>query len=222
MRGTFKDLTGTKFGRLTVTKRLPNNKFNMIVWECLCDCGNIHNVSANCLLQKQTFSCGCQKKESVSKACKTHGKSRTKLHKVWISMRGRCNNHNDKNYNHYGDRGISVCEEWDTYKCFYDWSIKNGYIEGLQIDRINNDGNYCPENCAWVTSMVNMSHTSRSNHININGEIKCLSEWSRIMKANPPTFWRWFRKGKKYCAIKFSERLNKEIYFIENKYIILD
>ncbi|MDR0441837.1 MAG: hypothetical protein LBH44_00345 [Treponema sp.] len=89
------------------------------------------------------------------------GFNTTKLYAVWESMRQRCNNPNSKPYPHYGGRGIVMCQEWDDFQNFYNWALSSDYKEGLSIDRIDNDGNYCPENCQWMTVSENASKGSR-------------------------------------------------------------
>ena len=97
-------------------------------------------------------------------------------------MKNRCNNQNCERYEDYGGRGIQVCDEWkDDFKSFYDWAMNNGYEEHLTIDRINNNGNYEPGNCRWVTNIV-QANNSRHNHcVTYKGETHSLSEWSRIL-----------------------------------------
>lgn len=148
------DLTGERYGRLTVIReaeRLYSKSGKMIRrWECLCDCGNVVVVRHGDLRSGRTLSCGCYNKAKES-AVKKHGYSRTKLYKVYISMRQRCNNEKNKAYPYYGGRGIKVCDEWENDpQSFITWANKNGYQEGLTIDRINVDGDYCPKNCRWT------------------------------------------------------------------------
>lgn len=102
------------------------------------------------------------------------------LYKVWTAMKQRCRNPNCKPYPRYGGRGISICDEWESdYKSFRAWAYDSGYSIGLSIDRIDNDGNYCPENCRWTGRDVQMSNTSRNRLITVNGVSRTLSEWSR-------------------------------------------
>lgn len=152
-----KDLTGKRFGRLVVVKRVGSNKKGNSIWECHCDCGNISNVVGYSLTDGKSRSCGCLQKEAVAnmnKTCKrTHGKKNTRLYRIWNGMKDRCFNKNSPDYNSYGGRGITVCEEWkQSFECFYIWAVSNGYSDSLSIDRINGDGNYEPDNCRWATA----------------------------------------------------------------------
>ena len=109
---------------------------------------------------------------------KTHNKSNTKIYRVWNGIKQRCNNPNDGFYYCYGLKGIKICEEWSgNFSCFYDWSIKNGYKEGLTIDRIKNNGNYEPNNCRWATNKEQGNNKRTNKMIEYRGEIKTLSEW---------------------------------------------
>lgn len=179
---TFKDLTGQKINSLTVIKRAedkiqPSGR-RKVQWECLCDCGNKTIVEASHLLSGHTRSCGCLKGEK-------HKKAGSKIYAVWNTMRARCHNPNNTSYERYGAKGVKVCKEWaGSFTAFYNWALENGYKDGLTIDRIDNNRNYCPENCRWVTAKE-QNRNKRNNHfITYKGETKCLGEWAEILNLN--------------------------------------
>lgn len=176
------DLTGMKFGRWTVLKfaeaRCTPCGKRRLMWECQCECGTVRLVEGSRLTGGYSKSCGCligdYNKENKTK----HGKRNTKLYKTWISMKDRCSNPNTEAFKDYGKRGIKVCDEWASdFGKFYDWSIKNGYKNGLTIDRINVNGNYEPSNCRWST-MKEQNNNRRSNHyITYKGKTQTISQW---------------------------------------------
>ena len=159
------DLTGKKYGMITVIRRSEktgNGKKPTVLWECVCDCGKEMIVSSSALLTGHTVSCGCKKIK--------HGFShKERLYNTWGCMRQRCNNPNNTSYEHYGGRGISICDEWNDYVNFRNWAYANGYDDTLSIDRINNDGNYEPSNCRWVNNEVQTNNQSRNRIIEYKG-----------------------------------------------------
>ena len=160
--GKILDLTGRKFSSLSVIKKSDEIKCGNVMWECQCDCGNTTLVTSYNLRSGRIGSCGCQKAKLTTE--KTTGENNpnykhnlrnTKLYTIWAMIKQRCSNPNHKNYKDYGGRGITICEEWSNdVQVFYDWSMKNGYEEGLTIDRIDNDKGYSPDNCRWTTMKV--------------------------------------------------------------------
>lgn len=159
---------GDKFEKLTVVE-LPDkrNKEGKLLVVCKCDCGNIVEVVKYKLVQqyKPIRSCGCLRLERVHQNKTRHGESggaivgnRSKLYRTWSNMKSRCYNPNVRSYADYGAKGITVCDEWlNSYETFRDWALSNGYQEDLTIDRINPHGDYCPENCRWLTLHDNSS-----------------------------------------------------------------
>ena len=129
----------------------------------------------------QTGCRDCTKRDADlarRKSLTKHGLSDSPLMRVWIGMRSRCNNPKRKEYKNYGGRGIKVCDEWDDFAVFYSWARKNGWAKGLDIDRIDNDGDYSPENCRVVSRKENLRHTRHNRHLEAFGESKIMIEWS--------------------------------------------
>lgn len=176
------DLTEMKFGRLRVIKRAENNKYNRAQWLCECECGNTVIVSGNALLKGNTKSCGCLNAEMVKKSKnKIHGMTNTRLFNCWSAMKDRCSNENNQAYINYGGRGIKVCSEWlHDFQAFYDWAVSHGYADNLTLDRKDVNGNYCPENCQWITKKEQQSNKRTNRYIEYNGETKTIAEWARI------------------------------------------
>ena len=187
--GKFIDLTNKRFGRLVVIKRIENrvygNKYIKTCWECACDCGNTITATTQDLRKGDVLSCGCLKIEKQKERLTVHGEHDTKLHNIWCAMRRRCNNVNNKDYKYYGGRGIHVCNEWiDNYIEFNKWARASGYKYGLTIDRIDTNGDYCPNNCRWI-SIKDQCNNRRSNKlVTYKGETHTIKEWSE--KCNIP------------------------------------
>lgn len=214
-----KDLKGMRFGRLLVIGEHGKDKYHYMNWVCLCDCGNTHITSSSSLIGGDTKSCGCFKIDMLTKRLTKHGLivgGITPLYRVWNNMRSRCLYPSVKAYKNYGGRGISVCDEWNNFEPFHEWAINNGYSEKLQLDRINNDGNYCPINCEFVTRKENLQHTRNRNKLIINGIEKGIREWANEIPITIDVFYRWFAQGEQYTKIKFSKYLKIEIWEIKS------
>lgn len=189
----FKDLTGQKFGRLTVLKlayKKPknNNKGTRCYWLCQCECGNTKNVLTEALKSGHTKSCGCLGKEQRLKSNTTHNLSNTRLHCIWLGMKNRCYCKDNKRYIRYGGRGISICNEWkNDFLSFYNWAITNGYNDNLTIDRIDVNGNYEPDNCRWTTQKQQARNTRRNHYLTYNNETLTVAEWAEKLNIKYST-----------------------------------
>ncbi|MBQ1293078.1 MAG: hypothetical protein IIY21_03510 [Clostridiales bacterium] len=159
---------GDRFGRLLVIERAPNVGRNT-AWKCICDCGNETIVRGIYLVRHATQSCGCLRKTSPKKRQTIILGCKHPLYRKWVNMKSRCYNSNVHDYENYGARGITICEEWlHDPNAFILWSLANGWKDGLQIDRIDNDKGYSPKNCRFVTLLENKAN-QRKKHVH-NGE----------------------------------------------------
>lgn len=172
------DLTGKKFGRLTVVKRAKNSAKCETMWECICDCGSSVVVRGRSLTQGITKSCGCSRKDPRPYR-RTHGMSKTRLYRIWSLIKDRCENENSHAYQRYGGRGIKLCPEWAKPDSFFEWALSHGYEDGLSIDRIDNDGDYCPENCRWTDCYTQSNNTRRNRYLTLDGKTKTLAMWCK-------------------------------------------
>lgn len=196
-----KDLTGQRFGRLTVLYR-ANNVGEMAKWHCRCDCGNEVDVFAGNLKKKNhSTSCGCYQEERRSEVHTTHGMSHTRLDGVFNKMKQRCYNPNNPSYPSYGGRGIGICKEWlDDPSEFYKWMYANGYRDDAEygettIERNDNNKGYSPENCS-IKPLKDQANNRRTNlFIEHNGVRKTLAQWRDFFGLS-----QW--QAYKYLVIK--------------------
>lgn len=205
-----KDLTGMKFGRLTAIspERTSSGAYG---WKCVCDCGNITITTSTKLKSGHTQSCGCYRKEMLANNTNgmKHGLTfengkKARLYQIWSCMRTRCHNKNDGHYPDYGGRGITICDEWKDYQQFHDWAIRNGYKDGLSIDRIDVDGNYEPNNCRWATIF--------QQNINKRNSIKALYQGNKL-----PLVIISQLTGIKYQTLIYHHRKGDVNQYIEEK-----
>lgn len=199
----FIDLTGQKFGKLTVLKRVDDHitkgghRFTMYL--CKCDCGNEIKVKGTCLRRGKTRSCGCLKVEAQRKLIKfntTHSCSNTRLYRIWSHFKGRCNNPTDKAYKKYGGRGIKVCDEWQEFQPFYNWAMANGYSDNLTIDRIDVNGNYEPDNCRWTNYKIQVRNRRITKTVFYNGKEYPLGELAEMLKCDYKHLWYVLKRIK--------------------------
>lgn len=152
-----------------------------------------------------------RQRDSKGRYMPIHNGKHTKLYRVWCGIKERCNNPNNKKYYRYGGRGIAVCEQWqDDFDSFRSWALSNGYEEGLTIDRVNNDDNYSPDNCRWVTRREQNRNYSRNHMITYNGKTQCISDWEAETGINRATIL--FRlKSNKPLEVVFDSRDRRKL-----------
>lgn len=193
-----KNLTGEKFGRLTVIGLHPTET-RKTYWACQCECGNVKVVRSDSLQSGAIRSCGCLKKQQDRAnltANHSHKMSGTRIYWIWQGLKGRCYNPHDARYERYGGRGITVCDEWkNSFESFYDWAIANGYSESLTIDRRDNDKGYSPDNCRWATNKEQSNNRSTNIRITIGNATKSLTEWCEIFELDFGTVVERYRRN---------------------------
>lgn len=175
---TGKKFVGKKFDMLTVlSKTEKRNPSGFILYECLCDCGNICYRPTHSLTNKKFHSCGCQTMK-YKNSKEYHRMTNTRIYHIYYGMKTRCYNPQDKNdRKYYAEKGIKVCQEWlDSFLVFYEWSMKNGYNDNMTIDRIDSSKDYCSENCRWITMRENLQNKSVVPKYHVDGLELTLSE----------------------------------------------
>lgn len=172
------DLTGEKYGYLTVMGRAPQDTYYGSKWRCKCVCGKECVVLSSNLRSGRQTSCGCIKTLKAIQRNTTHGVSGNAIYTCWKDMIHRCENPRHASYPDYGGRGIKICEEWHEPKIFYDWSISHGWKKGLTLDRIDNDRDYEPSNCRWTTWEVQANNKRKNHSITYNGKTQTIAQWS--------------------------------------------
>lgn len=185
MRNTskIKDLSGQKFNMLTAIRIAQRNPLK---WECKCDCGNTCYVSSKNLIHNHQKSCGCLSHIGNPK----HNQSYTRVYRIYAKIKRRCFVQDDPAYDRYGGRGITMCDEWkNSFESFSNWAYANGYKQEYSIDRIDNNGNYCPENCRWTDPITQGNNKRNNKYYTYNGTTKTLSEWCREKNMSYKVVW---------------------------------
>ena len=187
-----KDLTGEKFGRLTVLKFVSKAKDGHAVWLCECTCGRTVNVYR----PKRTFSCGCLATELLTERSTTHGEGgKTTEYWIWRAIKIRCLNPKNKSYKHYGGRGIKICPEWlNNYEIFLH-DMGRRPTKNHSIDRIDNNAGYCKENCRWATSTEQAYNRQNTIILRWCGVLATVKDWSRITGIEKATIYARLKRN---------------------------
>ena len=189
------NLTGERFGKLVAIKTIGKNKNGGYLWQCKCDCGNEIIANVGNLKNGHTKSCGCLRVDRCKTNFTKHGLEHTRLYGIWSDMRLRCYDEKNIAYHRYGGRGITICDEWkNDVKAFYDWATANGYKDSLTIDRIDNDGNYCPENCRWATVKEQASNRRSNILVTHNGKTQTMKKWANEVGTPYKVVWARMQK----------------------------
>jgi hypothetical protein len=174
-----KDMIGKRFGLLTVLEKAEQrNSRGLNCYICQCDCGNKVTVCGRDMTRGHTQSCGCLRKNIAHNRLVKHNGCGSRLYSIWKSMNSRCNNENTNYYKHYGGKGVKICDSWKDYAVFKEWALANGYNDNLTLDRIDFNGDYCPENCRWLTMKEQSNNRSSNHRITYKGMTKTISEWA--------------------------------------------
>ena len=198
------NLTGERFGKLTAISIDHKGNGSRTYWKCKCDCGGTRIVSNDHLRNGDVTDCGCYRKH-ISHWQK-HNMSNSRLYTIWSLMKQRCHNKKRVEYKDYGGRGIKVCDEWLNSTTFIDWALNNGYSDELTLDRIDNNGNYCPSNCRWVDKKTQMRNRRNNHCVTYKGQTKTLTEWA---EENGLTYAQLLKRLK--LGWSFEETISKPI-----------
>lgn len=222
---------GQQFGYWTIlredTEREEKDNRKIKYCICRCKCGTVKSVNFNNVTRGLSKSCGCYKQETTRSRSRKHGKTGTRLYQTWINMRRRCYEKTNKRYKNYGGRGITVCDEWQGEKGFVkfsEWAMRTGYDETAKygtctLDRIDYNGNYCPENCRWVT--IQEQNVNRTNNVYVTyaGITMTLKEWADYFEEDQSLFHGRYENGwdkkriieqpKRGCDEKWQQKLNR-------------
>lgn len=188
------DLTGQRFGRLTV-QNYSHSIRGLAIWNCECDCGSSTTTRGSELRKGTTLSCGCLRKEITSERFTRHGRCQTRMYSIWSDMKKRCDNPNHKHYDKYGGRGIAYCERWKDFTNFYE-DMHATYQDHLTIDRIDFNGNYEKGNCRWTTMDVQWNNTRKCVFIEIDGIRDTVKNMCRKYNSKYDRVVRCIKQGK--------------------------
>ena len=190
-----------RFGRLVVVgiRRERRGKRDMIIAHCRCNCGREKDVFWQALADGRVKSCGCLNRELAAmrgRESTKHGGSRTRLYRIYSSMRERCYRPQHMHYANYGGRGIDVCPEWrGDFAAFREWAMSHGYADNLSIDRIDNDRGYSPDNCRWADAKTQCGNRRTCHMLTVDGQTHTLSEWARISGIKNSTIRERLKRG---------------------------
>lgn len=187
-------ISGQTFGDLQCIRLEGRNERGSFMYLCRCACGKKTIARKADLVAGKTKSCGCGQGKRSHGLSRQNGRKRP-LYSVWIGMRQRCENPEDRNFKRYGGRGILICDEWDDFQVFYNWAMTHGYERGLTIERKDNNGDYCPDNCIWIPLNMQTRNREVSRLLTYNGQTLTFGEWGRIYGIDRTTLEGRIKRG---------------------------
>lgn len=189
------DITGQKFNMLTAIKPLRNDKYNKVIWQFKCDCGNTYEAVGSNVKCGEIKNCGCIHGNKQYSNFDYDNPSHKRAYRIWNDMKRRCFCTNRKDYPRYGGRGITMCDNWLNFQNFWDWSLTNGYDDNLSIDRINPNGNYEPSNCRWSNAKEQANNKRNNHYITFRGVTKSMADWSNELDISYTCLRARLRRG---------------------------
>jgi hypothetical protein len=192
--GQFIDLTGQKFGRLTVLGYDGSHPSKGSVFLCQCDCGKVSKVKSTHLRRGATKSCGCLSAEKTTNRNTTHKQSNTRLYFVYRSMLNRCLNEKSNTYSYYGGRGIAVSEKWMSFEGFFE-DMGASYKAGLSLERRDVNGGYNSDNCYWATDFIQRRNRTDNVYLTCRGETLIMKDWADRVRISHKLLWWRLRDG---------------------------
>ena len=194
------DLTGMHFKNFDVLEYVGtySDKYGHTRqhWKCRCVCGKTLILPRGSLIKKEVKSCGCLTDKLINQANTTHGFSKTRMYHLWLNIKDRCLNSKSKSYKYYGQRGITICDEWkDDFLAFREWALANGYRDDLSIERIDVNGNYEPSNCTWIPISEQCKNTRWNKYYTLNGVTHSTVEWSILLGGTQCLVGKRLREG---------------------------
>ena len=207
---------GTTIGVYKVISIVGRNKYSQKIYHVKCTkCGYEKDATYSCIYDY--FECKHIKENGKYKDSYNYHFCNDRIRKIFFGIKTRCYNTNDKNYRWYGAKGIKVCDEWlDNPSSFEEWALNNGYADDLTIDRIDENKDYCPENCRWISNEENARYKSTTRKIDVDGEIHTGREWTEILGLGTNTINVYIRKYGKDNVIEFIKRYIRNPY-LKNK-----
>lgn len=192
------EMQGQRFGRLLVLNLAytqPRGRGRERYWECRCDCGRVVVKAGIYLRTGDTKSCGCLVGDRCAERNITHGMAHThRLYSTWKMMRARCHSKKTPLFKDYGGRGISICDRWSDFSAFVE-DVWPSFKEGLTLNRKDNDGNYCPENCEWATDEEQANNTRRNHFLTAGGKTQTIARWAREVGISPQVIHKRIARG---------------------------
>lgn len=196
MREYKHDMTGERFGRLTVISYAGKAPNGHSMWECKCSCGSFVKVSGSNLKSGKQVSCGCKRREQAGQLNLIHGESKSRLHSIWCNMITRTENPHGTAYPCYGGKGIAICPEWrNDFSAFKNWAEANGYAEDLTIDRIDNNKGYSPDNCRWVTWKDQFNHRTTCHYLTFRERTQSIAQWAEELGISKSALYQRISAG---------------------------